>query len=460
MVFLSSLPEKYVGKEIEMDCVDIEIHRFEDGQPPIFKGPGVIRSDKAGSLSYKVFNQISVNKEIFAYLKQLQKENDPRKTSLGLSAKSYDGMEWSGGWSIPTLNILQALQPCFLVKGEFDQLGARVAKIKGDRLSNCTELVFADHIDLPLAGTVKINSFHSEEVISTSFRRDHHEVSFDDSLIKFQKSSDESRLHITASDGDQFTPPHVENWITEALTFVTARMVYPRMTIRHFQNDALVFIKATPISIESAMPPPFSGSPDTNDSFWKAFCAYLGKCKSVQQFEPLEMTKGFTELSLASKGTLQGFLISLSIYIEFCVNLIFSSAESGISEEDTYKRNVDDLVKHVAAWDRDDTIRKRAKGLLSMLHTPSLSNRMDVLVEQGVITKNQKRTWKKARPYLAHGNLIDFKKEEEFWHIRNHLISMVYRLMLKIIGYKGLVLDYDGSKFVHIQYDWNDPGKK
>jgi hypothetical protein len=455
MVFLSSLPEKYVGKQIEIDCVNVEIHRFEDNQPPIFKGPGVIRGDKAGRLSYKVYNQIQVNEEIFTYLKQIREENDPKKTNLRLFAKGYDGMKWNGGWSIPALNIFQA--PYLLVEGKFDQLGARVEKLEGNRTTNSTELVFSDHFDLPLAGTVRVESFHGEEVISTSFWGDHHKIAFDDSVIRFQKSSDKSRLHVTASDGDQFTPPYVENWIAEALTFITARIIYPRMIIRHFEKDALVFIRATPRSIESGMLPPFSGGPDTRDSFWKAFCAYLGKCKSVQQFEPLEMTKGFSELCLAGKGTLQGFLISLSIYVEFCVNLIFSSLENGTSEESDYKKKVEDLVQHVGAWDRDDAIKERAKGLLSMLYKPSLPKRMDVLVEQGVITETQKKIWKKARPYLAHGNVIDFKKEEEFWHIHNHLISMVYRLIFRIIGYRGFVLDYDGSKFGHIPYEWNDP---
>ncbi len=455
MIFLSSLPEKYVGKQIEMDCVDVEIHRFEDNQPPIFKGPGIIRGDKSGRLSYKVYNQIQVNAEILAYLKQIGEKNDPRKPNLRLFAQGYDGMKWNGAWSIPVLNIFQA--PYMLVEGEFDQLGARVEKIQGDRISNSTELVFSDHFDLPLAGTVKVESFHGEEVLSTSFWGDHHDVAFDDSLIRFQKSPDKSRLHVTAPDGDRFAPPYVENWITEALIFVTARMVYPRMIIRHFEKDALVFIRATPRSIESGMLPPFSSGPDTRDFFWKAFCSYLGKCKSLQQFESLEMTKGFSELCLAGKGTLQGFLISLSIYIEFCVNLIFSSLEGSGSREDDYRKNVEDLVQHVGAWDRDDTIRERAKGLLSMLFTPSLSKRMDILVGQGVITEIQKSTWKKARPYLAHGNVIDFKKEEEFWHIRNHLISMVYRLIFRIIGYRGLVLEYDGSEFGHIPYEWNDP---
>ncbi|PIU30935.1 MAG: hypothetical protein COT06_10880 [Syntrophobacteraceae bacterium CG07_land_8_20_14_0_80_61_8] len=96
MVLLSSLPDKYVGKPIEIDCVDIEIYRFEDNQYPIFKGPGVIRGDKAGRLSYKVYNQIQLNQDIVTYFKQIGEQNDPKKTNLRLCAKGYDGMKWSG----------------------------------------------------------------------------------------------------------------------------------------------------------------------------------------------------------------------------------------------------------------------------------------------------------------------------------------------------------------------------
>ncbi len=77
MVFLCSLIEKYVGKQFEIDCVDIEVHHFKDNQPPIFKGHGVIRGDKSGRLSFEMYNQIKVNKEILTYLKQIREENDP-----------------------------------------------------------------------------------------------------------------------------------------------------------------------------------------------------------------------------------------------------------------------------------------------------------------------------------------------------------------------------------------------
>ena len=454
MVFLSSLAEKYVGKSFEIDCVDIEIHGVEDDQSPIFKGPGIIKGDSAGLLTYKIYNQIPVNKDIFDYLKRIREDDDPKKTNIRFFAKSYDGIEWNGGWSIPLVNLFQA--PYLLAHGEFDQLATRVKKIEGDQTLNSTELVFSDQVDLPFAGTVKVKRFHGEKLISTSSWGDHHEVAFGDSLILFQKSSDESRTHVTVSYGERFTPPYVENWIAEALIFITARVIHPRMVIRHFENDALVFIRATPKNTKSGMPPLFSKALETREFLWEAFCAYLSKCKSIQQFELLEITRGFCELCLASKGTLQGFLISLAIYIEFCVNQIFSSSKSKVAKEGEYRKKVDDLVQHVGAWGRDEAISERAKGLLSMLYTSSLSKRLDTLIEQGVITEIHKKIWKKARPYLAHGNVIDFNKEEEFWHFRNYLISMVYRLILRIIDYRGLVLDYDGKEFVHVPYEWKE----
>ena len=108
MVFLSSLPKKYVGKQFEIDCVDIEIHSFEDNQPLIFKGPGVIQGDWAGRLTYKVYNQTQVNEGIFDYLKRIREDDNPRKTNIRLFAKAYDGTEWNGAWSIPEVNLNQA----------------------------------------------------------------------------------------------------------------------------------------------------------------------------------------------------------------------------------------------------------------------------------------------------------------------------------------------------------------
>lgn len=453
MMFLSSFAEKYVGKEFVIDCVDIEIKGFSDHQPPIFKGPGHIRGDRAGRLTYKVYNQFPVSKDIFEYLKQIKESDDPKVKNIRLKATAYDGTKWSGGWSIPEVDFFQS--PHLLVTGEFDKLTTRVSKLKGDKKINYTELIFDANFDLPFGGNVEVKHFHGEDLILTSCWGDHHKLIFEGTPIVFQRSSDKERLHIEAYHSEGFTPPFVENWITEALVFSTARVIHPRIEVRHFQEDSLVTIKSTPISSQNGMIPPFSSAPDTREMFWQSFCAYLSKCKSVGQFENLKLTTGFYELCLASKGTLQGLLIPLSLYIEFCVKEVLSNSDNVKTIEAEYKIKIDMILQHVSVWDHDDAIRDRALGLLSNLNNPSIPQLIDILVEQGVLNKNHKKVWKKARPYLAHGNIIDFSKQEEFWHYRNHLFSMMYRLIFRIIGYRGLVLDYDGKKFTYTNFAWN-----
>ena len=118
------------------------------------------------------------------------------------------------------------------------------------------------------------------------------------------------------------------------------------------------------------------------------------------------------ELCLASKKTFQGFLISLAIFIEFCVNQICSSLyiEDAVDEE--YRNKVDNLIQHVGAWDHDKAIIARAKGLLSMLKTPSLSKRLDALIELGVITKNQKKSGKRLDHILHMGILLILERKK------------------------------------------------
>ncbi len=44
---------------------------------PFSKGMESSVGDKSGRLSFKMYNQIKVNKEILTYLKQIREENDP-----------------------------------------------------------------------------------------------------------------------------------------------------------------------------------------------------------------------------------------------------------------------------------------------------------------------------------------------------------------------------------------------
>ncbi|MFX0200280.1 MAG: hypothetical protein ACFFCW_29525, partial [Candidatus Hodarchaeota archaeon] len=221
------------------------------------------------------------------------------------------------------------------------------------------------------------------------------------------------------------------------------------------QDDALIFIRETPLNTGSNLPPPISRDDDIRDDIWKLFLLYLTECEKNQRFELLDLTMALIEVILASTGTIQGFLITMVLYIENIIQKIFETPQIRTDENNTeFKEDIVNLREYIDHWEGNSNIKERAKGLLSMLNDPSTSMRMDILIKQGVIKHKHKKVWKDARPYLAHGGIVDFSKVDEYWHYQHYFISMLYRLTLMFLGYKGKVLDYDGSKFEFVDFDW------
>jgi hypothetical protein len=453
------LIDNLADKPFEIDCIDIEVHGFVDHQPPLFKGPGIIYGNQSGPLSFKVYNQSPLTEATFRFLRKIDSEADPKSFQVRLFAKDYEGMELIGGWSIPRVNLPQSGEVRgSVIHGEFNQLWTRVRKLEGDPDKDVSELIFPGILNLPYSGRVEVKQCHGTEILSTQGWNDHHNLTFKSASIVFQESTNRNLTHIKASHYAGFNPPYVEHWITEALIFITARIVYPRMVIRHCEDYAHVFIRATPKSATSGMPPPFSRDPQVSGCTWDVFLSYLAKCEKSQSFEYISISTGFYQLILASNGTLQGFLTSLSLYIENCINQIFSVSKKKKKDKDgRNKKEIEQFMLHVENWSGNQKIKDRAKRLFHMLNSPDPSKSMDLLIAQGVIHKIHKNVWKKVRHYLAHGGLIDdFSKEEEYWQFRNYLLPMAYRLTFRILGYKGKVLDYDGKNFAFVEFAWDD----
>ena len=183
-MFNRSLIEKYVGKSFEIDCYEIKVHHSQDNQHPLFKGPGIISGDYSGHLSFKLFNQIPITKNIFNFLKKVQEGDDPQSINVCLFAKDYNGINWNGDCPIPRANVFQLVQSqnC-IVHGDFSQLATRVEKISGEQERDATELVFAGALNLPFSGAVHEKQYHGSEVISIQIWNDHHNLTLQDSSI-------------------------------------------------------------------------------------------------------------------------------------------------------------------------------------------------------------------------------------------------------------------------------------
>ncbi len=71
---INELIEKLVGKPFEIECSEIQVHGMLDHHPPIFRGPGVIRSEAEGRITFRMHNQIEATPEALSSLRWFKKE--------------------------------------------------------------------------------------------------------------------------------------------------------------------------------------------------------------------------------------------------------------------------------------------------------------------------------------------------------------------------------------------------
>jgi hypothetical protein len=440
MVFITSLTEKLVGREFEIECYDIEVHGIPDGCPPLFEGAGIITGQKKGAVSFRLHNQIEISEEALRLVFNQGK--------VRVFAKDYDNIQWTGGWSTP--NIKPSTSGKFIVHGQFDQLATRVKKSEGNSCSNTTELVFSSTPNLPLTELIEEKILHRGEEIFSRTRFDRHELDFNESKIHFYSSTSNNLFHVSAENSKGFSAPYVENWIPEALTLITASLVYPRMVIRHFQDDALIFLRNTPSETKSKMPPAIVGFPNLRKELWEIFKAYLNECVKRSEFEQLVTTKIFSEVIIASTGTLQAFVLSLSVCVENLAGQLKDEFSIKTIDEGEFKA----LKSYLNQWRGEEDIKNRATGLLSMLRSASTKQVLRALQKENVLEDKHIKAWEEIRHSLAHGGIIEFPIDEDFWLRRNLLVSMVYRLILRKIGYRGLLTDHASSNVESVDFQW------
>lgn len=438
-MIIQDIVEKLVGKPFEIECSIIKVHGMLDHHPPLFAGPGIIRASEEGKISFRMHNQITTSAKALNSLNWYRKDGEALEPTshVRIFADDYDGIAWSGAWSIP--ETVRARGSQSVIAGSFDQLTKRLPKTVDDKQINVTELIYGHKLkQLPLAGrllstsnTVESFKVKDGEVVSRQILVDSQDIDFKGAKISIMRNDAKNRTHVSAEEREGFKPPLVENWLRDAVVFVTASLVYPRLTIRHFEKDALIFLRAYPSDARTGMPPP--ARPWYWAECWELFTLYLAKCEEAQQFASIDLTRVFQEVILASTGTVQAFVLSLAL----CIENLIGQLSDGLDLEVADVVQIKELRRYVQQWQGDEAVKSRALGLLSMLGIKSTSAALNKLESDGTIDAQHIQAWKKIRPILAHGGIIRDPFDPIFWQSRNLLIDMTYRLIYRLIGYHG-----------------------
>lgn len=452
---ISQIIETALGRSFEIDCKRIRLRNQKElhFEPARFFGPGSISADSEGHFRFRMFDTHQRDpKELIALVRSARSGEEP----MAIDAEDYEGTSWTGAWFIPDVTVSSSGAAC-VVTGEFPQLSTRVP-LSGDHNAHTTTIYFSETFRLPMTGRSYSQRVRNDEVERVSVHHDRTELSFHGAEIIINVDEAGHETVVSTTYGGAWKPPLCEVGLRDALAFVTAVAIYPRITVRAFDNDALVFLRSTPKEARTGMPRPIGGVPRNAKAFWDVFLAFLAYCDEIglrdieQAFYSTPLSRVNSELLPASTGTIHGFILSLVVAIEAVVTAIMPAAKD--------RPSIDEFVNYVRSWNGDDSLKNRAIGILkSFLNQVSANQRLRCLVQNHVVTEEQRNLWDSLRQRVTHGHLVDYD-DEHLEEKRLQLITMYNRLALRLLNYRGVVTNYAVTPPQDVPFDWHEGSDK
>jgi hypothetical protein len=438
MADVESLLKQTLGRPFEIECPTVRITGRHDFEEPFFKGPGILRGGIDGPIEFRIFDDLPHSLEDNARILKALNSREPMR----LFATDLDFTEWSGAWFSPSLGFDTGRDT---VSGTFPQLCTRVKLAAGSEERNSIALYYVENLSLPRPEPIKISA--GDTVQKSPKRFDLHSIDRNGLRIVFSDNLEFGGTQVIAKTHPDLSPPIAEMALAESVEYILCRPCRPRVTVRYFEDGALVFIRECRVKPRTGLPSPLRGSPAEILSIWDVFYTFLGQYFNRTEFAPPETSRILQEVIRASTGTVHTFAASLVLGVEGLTQQIFKGQPSETDPQ------LERLRQYISCWDGPTGLKDRVLGLMSMAATPSTASLLTRLKSQGVVTESQIKVWKELRPKIAHGNVIDYA-DEKLWQNQDLLISMFHRLVLRLIGYKGPITDFSTDDLRTIELNW------
>ncbi len=429
MTSVSTLVERLWGNSFELHCLHIEVRGRSDSGKPYFRGPGFLSGATTGALQFHLYHLARVKPLIWT---QLQESLRQGTEVLRVFATDMDGVHWVGSWC-PGINLQLDHQGRCLISGELDQLAARLPLTAFEPERNLTALYYLDVPRLPMLSGAEVQTLRDGQVEETRYLYDRSKLDFGGAEVMISTDEANHKLMVSCAHRPGWLPPICEVGLADAISFVTATVLSPRLTVRYQQDHAQFFVRRTPAQPRRFALPAIAKGPPVGPpmAVWDVFLAFLKDCEHRQQFDSTPLARAFHEVALASTGTVHGFVLTLVATIEELTYQIVGKVKN--PEKSKLKAVLSEFKKYVQNWGGDVGFKDRVLGILqsSLLAIPAKQH-LEGLAVSGVVTPAQIKIWAQLRPKLAHGKIIDYA-DEQLAAKRDALITMFYGLARRLL---------------------------
>ncbi|MBI5093537.1 MAG: hypothetical protein HZB26_13980 [Candidatus Hydrogenedentes bacterium] len=416
----------------------MELVRQKDIATAVCSGPGMVKQDENGRLTYKVFSgqcADGANTPLAHWF-------NPGKVILSddlylLKATDIHGDTWEVKDTLPHVGTFVPGQP-FVVHGTGSNITRRKAfpfELKGTII----ELTFFDDFEYPCNTTTETE--RKVGGVSPGVGS-----SFDTAIIelgghKVLFTRKDKTVHIRLESEERDDPHVFERTLIESLQFSFAKP-FRRASLDAWSGDTeLLELSSRPMgTVHVRVQSPIKIiSIVRNDAFYNLMNYYFRHIKKakVSQWHPISMHV-YTVIE-SSEASIDAQALGVSVAVEGMLNDAFG--DIGLVDLE-YERSVSCANDAIASLPIEERHRDRMRGAIKSTLSPRATERLRQLAADGRVREHHIRAWQNLRNRWAHGSRpYHWPYQKIMDHIQT--VTVLFNcLVFAAIGYEGAFTDY------------------
>ena len=427
----------------EVDCIQMQLTQNTDANPIVYSGRGFIRLTQNGRFEFKIYatevSNITAFTSFQAVMAQASGTIYADADFYTLSAVDRFRNSWTADRILPEADWpgWNALPN---VHGRLDTLRTPSGHFADPTQEHLLRVHFFVQADIPSPRV-------SVERTPDGPKMKHDSARFKAVGCDFAVTKADGEIIVEAQSSEPFKP-YFETRITEALQFILARSLLPRMIVRSDnKRQSLELASAIPKSDRTHLDPPLAaGYQGYYEYSWMLFSLYLDyTTRTNEAWYWHSCSYHLHNACEASANSIDAWAIGVCLAVEGISSLV---EVNQTEEEKQAKKNVSNsLTKFIDSQGWDETLTKRAKGLVGELQNLRVIDRLETLRVIGHVDAGYVRAWSKLRHRQAHPKHtdvtnVDGRDIQATLDLIHKTTVLMYHIVFHLIGYTGKHIDY------------------
>lgn len=429
----------------------------------VFKGAGRIWITTKGQLRFSMLAKLDFSDlhrkwlprlRSFGHSPQIYPVHD--SDYLRLEALDLNEDKWFSNWMIPCFNIPKGHY--IELYGPLDYLTSHRIISKGKELS---EFVILNPPNIPFEMTTKTIVLHDDKEVSKGWNLNRQVIKSQDVKIQFNENSNNNTLLCTIMPlGEKPLLNNINIHVVSALSFMLSTSLHPVYNYTSTSDFEIVHLTGQITSDwKSGLPLPLNPTTIEEDkNLWELFTSYfdylMKQSSSIAEFHPISLE--YSKVIQASKGSLEGFVLALSVSIEALLKICSKTInKANIPEE----KDIKELLSHISKWDGNESFKKRTIGAIKRFNEIRSLDILMKLKDSGLITEKEIDSWQELRNKSAHGGIYKDSDKQKLQELCSIVSGLMHKIVLYEIDYKGLFTNYSHeSRPTEIFSDYSHKG--